>query len=184
MKFKISRLIFVIFMIAVIFAAFNIKAIGRYYFPIKYSNYIYEYSKQYELDPYFIAAIIKTESNYNPKAKSSKDAYGLMQVTSSTGTFIAEALKIKNFNKEKLYDPEYNINIGCWYLSSLKKEFKNTNVVVAAYNGGRGNVRQWLNNPQYSADGETLKYIPFSETDRYVKKVNTYYNIYRWLYLK
>lgn len=184
MRTKNSRLVFIVFIILAIFAVFNIKPIGRYFFPIKYSNYIFEYSKQYKLDPYFVAAVIKTESNYNPKAKSTKDAYGLMQITSSTGKYIAESLNIKNFNSENLYDPEYNINIGCWYLKDLKKEFNNANLVIAAYNGGRGNVKQWLNNPKYSADGKTLKYIPFSETDKYVKKVNTYYNIYKWLYSK
>lgn len=183
MRKKSSWLIILLIIIGVL-AAFNIKAIGRYFYPIKYSNYIFEYSKQYNLDPYMVAAIIKTESNYNPNAKSSKNAYGLMQITGSTGICIAESLKIENFDVKKLYEPEYNINIGCWYLRDLKNEFKNMDLVIAAYNGGRGNVKQWLKDSKYSTDSKTLKYIPFKETDQYLKRVNTSYRMYKWLYSK
>lgn len=184
MRTKGSRLIILLIIILGVLTAVNIKTIGRYFYPIKYSNYIIKYSKQYNLDPYMVAAVVKTESNFNPKAKSSKNAYGLMQVTESTGICVAEALKIKNFNSKKLYEPEFNINFGCWYLKDLKNEFKSMNLVIAAYNGGRGNVKKWLKDPNYSSDGKTLKYIPFKETDQYLKKVNTNYRIYKWLYGK
>lgn len=182
MRNKSSWLIFLLIVILAVLAAFNIKAIGRHFYPIKYSDYIKKYSKQYNLDPYMVAAVIKTESNYNKDAKSSKDAYGLMQVTGSTGICIAEALKIKNFESKKLFEPEYNINIGCWYLMDLKKEFNSMDLIIAAYNGGRGNVKQWLKDSRYSSDGKTLKYIPFKETDQYLKRVKTNYRIYNWLY--
>ena len=54
--------------------------------------------------------------------------------------------------------------------------------VIAAYNAGRGRVQEWLNSNQHSDDGKNLTYISFKETDKYVKKVNVYYNIYRSLY--
>ena len=73
--------------------------------------------------------------------------------------------------------------MGCWYLSDLKKEFNgNMDLVLAAYNGGRGNVEKWLKDSNTSPDGQNLKNIPFKETDKYVKKVNTNYNIYKYLY--
>jgi soluble lytic murein transglycosylase len=82
-----------------------------------------------------------------------------------------------------LNDPEFNIRIGCWYLNNLNTEFKyNTEVVLAAYNGGRGNVQKWLKSSEHSSDGKTLKYIPFKETDKYVKKVRVNYRIYKYLY--
>ena len=55
-------------------------------------------------------------------------------------------------------------------------------LALAAYNGGSGNVTKWLNDPEYSSDGENLTYIPFKETKKYVDKVSTRYNIYKFLY--
>ena len=72
--------------------------------------------------------------------------------------------------------------MGCWYLDNLRDEFNNMDLVIAAYNAGRGNVNEWLKNIDYSSDGKTLNYIPFPETRAYVDKVNSYYNIYKFLY--
>ncbi|MDD3223797.1 MAG: lytic transglycosylase domain-containing protein [Clostridium sp.] len=168
--------------IIVILLALNVKNIARHFYPIKYSNYVYEYSSKYKLDPYFVAAVIKTESNFNCYAKSNKDAYGLMQITSTTGNWSAGKMGYESFDASKLYDPEFNISMGCWYLSDLRDEFKNLDLVAAAYNGGRGNVRQWLKSSKHSSDGKNLHYIPFPETDKYVKKIKVYYNLYKWLY--
>lgn len=180
---KRKSLIFIfILIIIVVFAALNVKTIGKHYYPIKYSKYIYEYSSKYNLSPYYVAAIAKTESNFDPKAKSNKDAYGIMQITPETGEWAAEKMGLKDFTAEKLYDPEYSIRMGCWYLDNLRQEFNNWDLVSAAYNGGRGNVRSWLSSKDHSKDGKSIHYIPFPETDKYVKKIRVNYNIYKWLY--
>lgn len=182
MKGKSLLLTFIVAVVIIITAALNVKTIGKHYYPIKYSKYIYEYSSKYNLDPYYVAAIAKTESNYNPNAKSNKNAYGIMQITPETGEWAAGKMGLKGFSAEKLYDPEYNIRMGCWYLNNLKQEFSTLDLVAAAYNGGRGNVKSWLNNMEHSQDGKNLHYIPFPETDKYVKKIRVSYNIYKWLY--
>ncbi|MEW9095157.1 MAG: lytic transglycosylase domain-containing protein [Clostridiaceae bacterium] len=154
-------------------------------YPLKYSDIVYKYSKEYDIDPYLVFSVIKAESNFNPNAVSHKDAYGLMQVTSTTGEWIAEQMKIEDFTLNKLFEPEYNIHMGCWYIDNLRKEFgDNMDVVLAAYNAGRGNVQKWLNDTEHSKDGENLHYIPFKETDKYVKKVKVNYKIYKFLYDK
>ena len=82
-----------------------------------------------------------------------------------------------------LYDEKYKIRMGCWYLKYLSDMFDgNRDLIVAAYNAGPTNVQNWLNDKQYSKDGKTLDYIPFGETKKYVDKVNTYYNVYEYLY--
>ncbi|WP_283205606.1 lytic transglycosylase domain-containing protein [Garciella nitratireducens] len=152
-------------------------------FPIKFQKHIMEYSKEYQVDPYLIASIIKVESNYNPYAQSSKDARGLMQVLPSTGKWAAEELGFKNFYPEKLYDPETNIQIGIWYIKKLNQQFdRNLHLVLAAYNAGSGNICKWLEDKRYSNDGENLEYIPFEETRNYIKKVLFYYNLYQRIY--
>lgn len=166
----------------VVVLVLNVPNIIKYFYPYKYSNYIIEYSKQNNLDPLFVAAVIKTESNFNENALSNKNAYGLMQITAETAQWSSSKMGIVDFKLDMLKDPEYNIKIGCWYLNNLDKEFNNFDLVLAAYNGGRGNVQKWLKNSNHSVDGKNLQYIPFKETDKYVKKVNVNYSIYRFLY--
>lgn len=178
----IRKLIILLIFIAII-VLMNINNIMKYFYPLKYENYIAKYSEQYKLDPLLVAAIIKTESNFKVDAKSSKDAYGLMQVTGTTADWAAEKMDIKDFKLSMLYDPEFNIKMGCWYLNELSTEFNgNLDLVLAAYNGGRGNVQKWLSEQDHSKDGKSLNYIPFKETDKYVKKVNVNYKIYKKLY--
>ena len=181
MKYKFIGITLFVGLILIII---GIKPIGRCFYPLKYNGFITKYSKAYSLDPYMVAALIKAESNFNNNAKSQKNAYGLMQITDETGKWAAGQMKISNFNSDLLYDPEFNIKMGCWYLNNLKAEFNgNMDVVLAAYNGGRGNVQKWLSNKDHSSDGKNLYYIPFKETDKYVKRVNTNYKVYKFLYV-
>ena len=178
------KAIVITFFIGLILILISMKPLAKSFYPLKYNGFITKYSEQYSLDPYLVAAIIKAESNFNNNAKSQKNAYGLMQITDETGQWAAGQMKINNFNADLLYDPEFNIKMGCWYLSNLKKEFNgNMDVVLAAYNGGRGNVQKWLNSKDHSQDGLNLYYIPFKETDKYVKRVNTNYKVYNFLYI-
>jgi len=178
-KIIIILLVILAFILLVIFGGLKI---AKTLYPMKYSEDIAKYSKKYNVDPYLVAAVIKAESNFKPKAKSKQNAYGLMQITPNTAEWASKEMKLENFMTEDLYNPEVNINMGCWYLSNLKKEFNDIDLVLAAYNGGRGNVQKWLSNPKHSPDGKTLQYIPFKETDQYVKKVKVNYNIYKFLY--
>jgi len=182
MSIKRKRFILIILLFLVI-VVFNIKAILRFVFPLKYENFILEYSSQYKVDPYLVAAVISTESKYNEKALSSKGAYGLMQIMPDTAQWISSYVELNPFNLDLLYNPEINIKMGCWYLDNLNKEFKGqTDLVLAAYNAGRGNVNKWLINEEYSKDGKSLYKVPFKETEEYIKKVKFSYKIYKILY--
>ena len=55
-------------------------------------------------------------------------------------------------------------------------------MILSAYNAGRGNVNKWLKNEEFSKDGKKLDYIPFKETELYIKKIGLNYNIYKYLY--
>lgn len=154
----------------------------NYLFPFKHKEAILNYSRQNNLDPCLVLAIIKAESKFNSDARSNKDAVGLMQITEDTAEWVAKKMELKDYSSDKLYDEEYNIKMGCWYLNNLRDEFNDTNTFIAAYNAGRGNVNDWLNDSKYSDDGKTLKYIPYDETKQYVDRVNTYYKVYKYLY--
>ncbi|MVX63050.1 transglycosylase SLT domain-containing protein [Clostridium chromiireducens] len=152
------------------------------FFPYKYREYVDKYSIQYNLDPLLVLAVIKTESKFDDDAHSHKNAVGLMQITVDTGEWAAKEMGYSTFSKEDLYDEEYNIKMGCWYLKRLSDTFNDLDLAIAAYNAGPTNVQSWLDNEKYSSDGRSIDYIPFGETKKYVDKVNTYYNIYEYLY--
>ena len=178
MKNKLLRTIILIVLILCI-AVIIVKKV----YPNNYSSEITKYSKQYGVDPILVKAVIKAECNFRPGAKSSKNAYGLMQITGETAQWAGKEMKIASFSLDKLYDPEFNIKMGCWYLNNLNEQFNGkVDLVLAAYNGGPGNVKKWLSDEEHSKDGKNLHYIPFKETDKYVKKVKVNYNIYKLLY--
>ena len=152
-------------------------------YPMSYRNSINIYSKQFNVDPYLVAAIINVESSYDKTAISNKEARGLMQISPTTGQWAAEDLSIEDFSLDLLFEPEINIMIGTWYLNMLSDEFDhNIQLILAAYNGGSGNVRKWLENDEYCEDGIYLKKIPFKETRDYVEKVLKNYKVYKILY--
>lgn len=181
---KFRRLVIVVIIVAFFGILLNnMDWVLKVIYPIHYREIINQYAEEYNIDPYLVAAIIRTESKFYEKAKSSKDARGLMQVSPITGNWAAKELMIENYDQEMLYIPDTNVKIGCWYLHKLNGEFDgNLQLILAAYNGGSGNVNKWLNNPKYSDDGNYLKEIPFNETKEYVKKVIRTHKIYKTIY--
>ena len=173
--------------IVLLIAIFLISSVGgvmlysRY--PLDYKEDIDRYSNVNNIDPYLVASIINVESSFNKEAISPKDARGLMQIAEKTGEWGAEELEIDGYKNESLYNPEINIRIGTWYLKKLEKEFDgNLDLMLAAYNGGSGNVNKWLQNKEYSKDGVRLDNIPFKETENYLKRVKNNYKIYKGIY--
>lgn len=153
--------------------------------PKKYSEYVSKYSKEYGIPEHIIYAVIKVESDFDPKARSSAGAMGLMQMMPKTFKWLSgsEHLNEHHLTSASLFDPEVSIRYGVYYLSYLYKSFDmNINTTLAAYNAGEGNVREWLSDPRYSDMAGNLTYIPFKETRNYVEKVNKQANIYIELY--
>ena len=127
-----------------------------------------------------IYAVIKAESNFRADVVSSKDAKGLMQITGSTGKWLAELMENEYFEDYMLFDEETNIEMGCWYLSHLIKNYDSIDIALAAYNAGSGNVSRWIN--ELALTEENTDVIPFAETRNYIEKVKIYRKIYNFLY--
>lgn len=117
---------------------------GEIIYPLEYKDSIKKYSTQWGLRPNFVAAIIYTESHFNPQANSGVGARGLMQIMPATGTSIAEQLGETGFNADKLYDPETNIRYGSWYIKGLLDKYDgNSELATAAYNAGVNRADKW-----------------------------------------
>ena len=116
-----------------------------------FSEIIKEASNTYGIDEGIIGAVIKQESSFNPQAKSSCGAMGLMQLMPAT----AKSLGVKD-----AYNPEENIMAGAKYLKQKLDEFNgNLPLALAAYNAGSGAVRKHGGIP------------PYKETQAYVNKI-------------
>lgn len=150
----------------------------NYFYPMKYKNEIVNYSSMYNLDSALIASVINVESGYNENSISSKGAIGLMQLMPKTAEWIANKNQII-YDKDKLIDSSYNLNLGCLYLKYLIELFNNEKNAICAYNAGLGNVTNWLKNKEYSDDGFVLKTIPFKETNDYLNRVYKNYHYYK-----
>ncbi len=162
-------------------AVITVVFFAVYYIPVlKYGDIVSRYSKEFELPPALIFAVIKTESGGKTSKVSSKGACGLMQIMPSTAEWFCN-LNGYTYKKENLFDAEYNIKLGCAYLNYLFEKFEVKNTVLAAYNAGEGNVKEWLKQNAYSSDGINLKKIPFTETQNYIIKVNNNNKSYNML---
>ncbi len=154
-------------------------------YPQGYWESVLSYSRKYGQDPYFVAAIIREESQFHSEALSPAGARGVMQVMPSTGEWAAQAIRLRGFDRNKLFDSETAINIGTWYISHLMKRFKGDALFVsAAYNAGPEAVLSWLGKNGHVDRDEFVESIPFSETRGYVKKVLRNYSEYRRIYAK
>ncbi|MFA5385224.1 MAG: lytic transglycosylase domain-containing protein [Eubacteriales bacterium] len=174
------RILFALILLLIIF---NLDHIGRFFYPFPHHDLIVQNAKKYNLDSCLLAAVIKTESNFNADALSAQGAVGLMQVMPETGKWAADQIGLKGYSADELYDPETNILIGTWYLSSLNGEFGgNMVLVLAAYNGGSGNVKEWLQSEKISGAEKDITLLPYPETRHFVRKVIRNHKIYSLLY--
>ncbi len=154
-------------------------------YPQGYWDSIVSYSRKYGQDPYFIAAVIREESQFQAEALSPAGARGVMQVMPATGEWIAQNIRLPGFDRSKLFEYDTAINLGTWYIAHLMKRFKGDPLLVAAaYNAGPDAVAGWVGRNGPAERDEFVESIPFSETRGYVKKVLRNYAEYRRIYGK
>jgi soluble lytic murein transglycosylase-like protein len=111
------------------------------------------------LDPMLVLAVIKVESGFRNHALSPMGARGIMQIMPETGKFLSDELlrvdgfETPTFMPEHLDDPVLNIKLGVYYLDGLKRQFRNLNLALLAYNLGPGEIQNRLaNNIHFSDD--------------------------------
>lgn len=155
----------------------------RRLYPLYYTDLLQKHTTKYDIDPLFVAAMIREESSYNADIVSYAGAIGLMQIMPATGRELAGRLKIPRFSKKMLYNPDINIQMGSWYMKSLMNQFDNNHALVAgAYNGGPGRMRRWIKAKQIPDLDEFIEDIGIDQTRRHIKKVIDSYIIYQQLY--
>jgi soluble lytic murein transglycosylase-like protein len=127
----------------------------------KYDHFISDASREFGVDSRLLKAMIKAESDFDPRAISKKGAMGLMQI-------MPENFKMLNLRNP--FDPWENIKAGARYFKALHERFNGKLALsLAAYNAGPTAVDRYKNIP------------PFQETEEYVRRVLSYYRAFKQL---
>ena len=104
-------------------------------------------SKRANIDPFLVTALVKSESTFNPFAKSNQGALGLMQLLPGTGEYISKVTKTDWQGTHRLENIEYNLRLGIAYLKYLRRYFgDNVEQALIAYNWGPGNLLKAIKN--------------------------------------
>jgi soluble lytic murein transglycosylase len=153
-------------------------------YPQAFGSIVHSDATDPAVEPALLFALMRAESGFMPKARSTARALGLTQVIRRTAYRTARKMKLRGFRFWKLYDPEVSIRVGSAYLGSLLERYGNQQALaLAAYNAGERAVDRWLTRRGDLELDEFLEEIPYAETNRYVKKVLSFMSIYRALYM-
>lgn len=139
-----------------------------------------------DIERALILAIIRQESEFNPRAISPSNALGMMQLLPSTAKEVAKKNDLP-YEKNRLFEPDYNMTLGSLYLGRLIEGYNGSYIMgIAAYNAGPGNVRKWIaviGTPQDNVDDAVnwIEKIPYYETRNYVQRVLENVQVYRAL---
>jgi soluble lytic murein transglycosylase len=143
-------------------------------YPLEYEQLVRANARNRDLDPALVAAVIYAESRFDPNARSTAGAIGLMQLLPDTAEFIARKTGGKDFVVADLRDPEINVRYGTWLLDYLRDYYDgDIPTALAAYHAGLGNVDEWRRR------GEG---IAFPETQAYLREVERVTRVYARAY--
>ncbi|MBV8820344.1 MAG: transglycosylase SLT domain-containing protein [Acidobacteriaceae bacterium] len=152
-------------------------------FPLPFRVSVEQASRAQGLDPFIVAALIRQESEFDPKVISHANAYGLTQLLPSTGREYGRKLNLGRVTTPMLFQPEINTQIGTFYLKTLLDQMEGKwEAALAAYNAGPQRVVKWLTWGDFREPAEFIEAIPFEETRTYVQSVLRNADVYRRLY--
>ncbi len=135
-------------------------------------------------EPALVLALSRQESEFNPRAISSADARGLMQMIPRYAQAEAKMVGLPFKSSWLTDDPQYNLRLGRGFLDDLVDDFGGSYILAAAaYNAGPSRARQWINDfgdPRGQVDPvDWIESIPFAETRNYVQRVLENTQVYR-----
>lgn len=142
-------------------------------FPLPYDGEIEAAARDTRVPANWLYTVLRTESLYNPRARSRVGAQGLMQLMPATAAAVARRAGLKPPAGDELFRPEVNISLGARYLREMNDRFGGSFILtLAAYNAGPQRVPRWL--PDRKVDGDIwVENIPFNETRTYVQRALT-----------
>lgn len=150
-------------------------------FPLHHDATIRREAARNSLDPAWIAAEIRAESVFNPRARSHANALGLMQVVPGTGMTVARRLGLAWGGADSLYDADTNIILGSAYLRQLLDTYGGQPYfAIAGYNAGPAPLARWQSQRPVMDPDFWIETISYKETREYVARVLAFSVIYDW----
>jgi soluble lytic murein transglycosylase len=157
------------------------RGLWRVAYPLAYSPMIDDIAQHAGVPAAFVRAIAREESSFDPGAVSPANAYGLIQLISSTAKAYGRPMGLPH-DPGSLKSPEVNLRIGTNFMRDLFQRYaQNPAVIPSAYNAGSGNTERWLRERPRMALDEWIEAIPYFETRRYTRRVLQTYGVYSWL---
>jgi soluble lytic murein transglycosylase len=157
------------------------RALARVASPLAFPDMVAPIAQKQGLDPLLFTSLMHQESDFDPYAESVAKAKGLTQIIPQTGDEIARALGVKDFQQADLFHPRRSVEFGAWYFAQRVKRNGATAKALAAYNSGDGNVDTWTAANREDPDVFT-EYVSFEETHNYVKRIQFYYWVNRYIW--
>ena len=155
----------------------------RLIYPLAFADTLARDARARGLDPALVAAVIREESAFNPRAVSGVGARGLMQVMPSIGRQLAEARHLGPWDPSLLDDPGINLSLGVAHLATFQsQEGGCLERTLAAYNAGPSRVRMWAAKRGADDPEVFVERIPFTDTRDYVRAIVHGRNVYAALY--
>ena len=151
-------------------------------FPIEYDPLVTRYASHNGLSPAFVYAVIRAESAFQPDARSSAGAVGLMQLSPGSARALAKRFPSLVYrHRRDLLRPERNIALGTRYMADLMRRFGNDYwAAVAAYNAGPNVARRWRKTTRKQPPELVIETLPYRETRDYVKRIFAFAVVYDW----
>jgi soluble lytic murein transglycosylase len=150
-------------------------------YPLPYETALRREAAHNNFDPMIAAGLIRQESTFQADAVSHANAVGLMQVLPKTAKLLAKQLRVR-YVKTKLFDPDYNLELGMLYIASLLRATGAPEYALAAFNAGEDRIAAWRAERNYEEIPELVESIPFTETRDYVQIVLRNAEVYRMIY--
>jgi len=150
-------------------------------YPFPYEATVRREAAKNNFDPMIAVGLMRQESTFQADAESHAGAIGLMQVLPKTGRILAKQLRVR-YSRDKLFEPEYNIQLGMLYIAGLVRTFGPPEYALAAFNAGEDRISAWKAERSYEEIPELVESIPFTETRDYVQIVLRNAEVYRMIY--
>lgn len=151
----------------------------RHAFPVAHKEVVHRASADFGVAPELVLAIMRTESQFDPNARSHVGASGLMQLLPVTAERIGSAEPSLQVAASRFRRADANIRLGAWYIRSLLDRYDGqVPLAIAAYNAGPVAVDGWLEDLAGLDLDVFVERIPYRETRGYVQRVLEAYFAY------
>lgn len=166
------------------------RATWELVYPLPFASALVAAARAVALDPWLVAALIRQESAFEPRATSGVGARGLMQMMPANGPTLARAIGLADYDPALLWQPDVNLAMGTRHFAEALRRYPDRERALAAYNAGGSRVTRWsatlpsgkpATDPGFDVE-LFVERIPYLETRGYVRNINVNEAMYRLLY--